>query len=500
MKSILFVQQLLACYIFLAGNVNALLPQPHSTPSVAVLPKAATTKAAAPIAGKSSLQSATVSLASSFTSPSGTPLPNGANATDILKFDPPVLKLSPSMAAQNFSVSLKEAPKSVVVITFETNEYMRLDRCQLIFSPQNFSQPQPIRVYAAGDVLTNEQTKSFKTEIKARVRCNCNADRSQSIYPVEREFKKSRVCASNGDPHYLQFNGVPFTYMGSGEKNYYMVKSKRFSVVTHLRTCNVGLGARCNDALGIRFMDTVMKMSVKQNAAKDPAYILETFGPASGITVTKQNPSSVEFKTEDGATVSVTIHHTGASFGIMLDISVQVPGFYAGMVDGLCGTFSVEDNQQAQNKQEADKNSLDAKYTVPENENILACNNQCPGIKNSLANSAGHGQEKFGLECAASDANADAVLNQQGRVNQAQAQDVIPENEFRIRPAKIPKNGPGESNEAYCKRIFSNLKCGKLDGSFHADACAQDCKISGKCELVARPLMQTFQREVSFYR
>ncbi len=125
----------------------------------------------------------------------------GFATTQLINFQPAILKLAASPNGQAFTVALKEAPQGIVTMTFETSRYVRLERCQITFSPQNFSQAQTINAYASGDVVTTGKSKDFSTEIKVAMFCastDSKFNRVQQVYKVERGFVESRRCSSVG--------------------------------------------------------------------------------------------------------------------------------------------------------------------------------------------------------------------------------------------------------------------------------------------------------------
>jgi hypothetical protein len=273
--------------------------------------------------------------------------------------------------------------------------------------------------------------------------------------------------------------------MGNDQGVYYLVKSPRLSV--QARHSRVVKKATINTGFAIRFKDSVVTVTVKESPEGQTPCDIQQYGRKSGLTVSRRSAKSMLIRTEDGVIITMSFTKMKKRNLTRIDAHIQVPGLYAGQIDGLCGRFEAGENNADKGGEITKDNG--EKYAVPANENLFQCHDKCSGL-NQVETSA-----KSGHKCAITDI-ATGSGGGGGSTNATVSQESkIEESNVVVVPVIPPNVNDKESNEQYCKRVFDNLQCGKLDGSFYTNACVEDSRILQDMDSVVKPLMDAFQRE-----
>jgi hypothetical protein len=395
------------------------------------------------------------------------------NLRNILTFNPPTLSMAVSLNGDSFHVSLNRPPKNTVTVSFGTSGFVNLDKCQLTFTPQNFSMPQLVRAFPAGAIGTQSQLSgSIRTGIKARIisggENGIPLSEANAAYPVQRQFKAPKTCVTAGDPHFQMFNGQGHDFQGVNQQVYYLVKSPRLTVLARHSTACGFAPTLCNEAIAMRYGNSVILVSTTRN---QNSYDLKILGSKSGLLITRQTKDNLVVRSEDGALVTMTIHPT------YIDAVVEIPGSYENQVSGLCGGFTKSLPEAG-----------GASNAVPANENLFICQDKCASNVAPIPE---------GNKCVIVPAKLDPVNPTSSSIPKTPVVSKTPVTNVVINPPIIPTNQAGETCDVYCNRMFGGLDCAKVNKKFYISSCTRDCKIIGheRMKTVAENLMQTFQRE-----
>jgi hypothetical protein len=273
------------------------------------------------------------------------------------------------------------------------------------------------------------------------------------------------------------FEGKLHNFMGRDGGEYVFVQSTRMTIITRHKQFRRP-GVTVNNAIAIRFYDSVLIITPKEGAKETSKTELpvnfQQFGSMRGLSVIKKTNRNAQIRTGDGAIIVIgyrlrIMDNEGI---VILSITVNLPGFYNGQVDGLCGRIGQP--QELITKQSGER------YAVKEEENLFKCQNKCPAYKT-----------------VRSDMNR-CIAKFEGKAIQSGDKNVnLERTTFEVKELQVSSQQPGENDDAFCSRIFSGLRCGKVDSNYYVRACAEDCKVAGNCNKIAKQYMTSFQREVS---
>jgi hypothetical protein len=389
---------------------------------------------------------------------------------DILSFHPPILSLDRKLSGQEFSVHLNRAPKYPVTVSFGSPDIANLDRCQLTFTPSNYSLPQKVLAFAAGSFVSTQKHTGEKHG-NISVLLTSSGLQANASYSVQSVYGESRKCVSSGDPHFSTFDGQRHNFQGISGNVYYLLKSPRAIVMARqTNNCTSHRGLTCNQAVAVRLKDGVVVAEIGNDAI-----IVKQYGKSGHVHVQYQTPLSITITTSDDLTVSVTASSKSMTH---INIILNVPAIYSGETSGLCGSFSG-----------TEKEAGGAANLVPGDKNLFICHNKCK--MDVPANTPVGGKCIIIPPMPVPRHTKSSALPKKPVVTQTKVTDI------KINPAILPTNKPKDRCAGYCKRIFGKLKCFKLDTKYYQDSCTSDCKILGKDKMkaIAEDMMNTFQRQ-----
>jgi hypothetical protein len=218
------------------------------------------------------------------------------------------------------------------------------------------------------------------------------------------------------------------------------------------------------------------------------------------MNVARDSNGELEIRTKDGSQILLTYNQgLDPSEVPRLDINIILPGFYTGKVDGMCSSTT---------------GTIDSsKVTVQNSENLFLCRDKCASIlshrgqvtanKCAVFNSWTKTKASLSVSVPATASSSSGSMSLTNRTKSssssliiAQPTPKIVEWRTNIQQIIVPKKNITETPENYCYRIFQNLKCGKVNGAFYAQACAKDVKVmEKKFESFVKMYMHSYQRD-----
>jgi len=312
------------------------------------------------------------------------PPPNPANPPDVppsipaasplVEVTPPLLTVQSTQASCPLQVKLKKKPVGPVSVYMQASN-MGFSSCELKFDENNWDKTQEVQAiplpYFTDATVSREVEGTF---IIAALK-DPSMNKNELKYKVVRDKGKAATCESNGDPHYLGFNGMRYDFL-SCPGNFYLVKSDFLTIETVTKKWINH--AHVNEVVAIRFGKTVYILHCDKGLSLASA-------TAEGVQVIESpNKKDFHFKLSDGSEVKASIAFSSMNY---INIVVELAEHAKGKVNGLCGKW-VDGDQKfygPDDKPVATADEWGRKWVVPENDNIFACTDKCPGAANAQA-------------------------------------------------------------------------------------------------------------------
>jgi len=246
---------------------------------------------------------------------------------------------------------------------------MGFSACELKFDENNWDKPQTLQAIPLPYFTDATVSREIEASFKIAALKDPSMNKNELKYKIIRDKGKGAVCQSNGDPHYLGFNGMRYDFLTCAG-NYYLVKSKFLTIETITRKWENN--AHTNEALAIRFGKTVYILHADKGL---------TCGSASkeGVEVIESaDKLGFHFKLADGSEIKANIRNSRVKY---IDITVELAEHAKGQVNGLCGKWV--DVQKFYGPDDKETNIPPEQWgklwVVPENDNVFACTDKCAG-------------------------------------------------------------------------------------------------------------------------
>ena len=279
-------------------------------------------------------------------------------------------------------VKLNRAPTQNVKVFLETST-LQLSNCTLLFTPQNFNQPQTVRLMPAPYFpAPNVDPKRPAETISAHIAPDgALPQKSIQTATVKYQTHAGATCTSYGDPHFTTFDGRTYDFMGRGD--YYLVKSPRLEIQTR-QTQYYGGSATINTQVVVRFQKTVFVFTSGLLVKGQPTLKLQklTQFKDDRIHILSVNEQSYTVTFFDGSSIKIVVSDPSQKY---FNVAVNLSGyFFNDGVSGLCGNFN--------GKREDDVlNPEDFKVPQPSNYLVNGPNVQTPDFTHTQAAPQGAG-------------------------------------------------------------------------------------------------------------
>ncbi|KNC81950.1 hypothetical protein, variant [Sphaeroforma arctica JP610] len=285
-----------------------------------------------------------------------------------------------------FEARLSEKPTETVyvdIFNLAGGDIFGVDKCVLVFTPENWETPQRVHVAPILDSVSNRKVEGTMW-ITLEPRDNDQfapggvAVIDPATAPTAGGLEPGRVqCKGWGDPHYTMFDGSRFNLYAQGMFTLFRNYDGDLGVQTYLQPCDdIGAQVSCTFIGYMTYKGTKVQFSMNQGTSFDDIWdptvqvdILADGGTAVGFT--QESANKVVFSLPNGIKVTCTTgfyrtQRTDGNHWRYLNYYVEAPASQQDRLLGLCGYFNGDGSDE-----NTDASWLATEWIVPSSEWII---------------------------------------------------------------------------------------------------------------------------------
>lgn len=242
--------------------------------------------------------------------------------------NPPKLVFGDSAIAHTVKIKLNKKPEKAVGVFFSSPS-INFKECLLKFDSNNWNTEQTLTVSPSPFLTKSEKERNLQIDFMLSSRDPAFHLKSKG-YDMVRSSEHGGVCTAAGDPHFRNFGGRTFDFMGTG--TFYYVKSKYLSVMASLRCPHFNRGVTIATSVAIRYGKSRWMIGINSGERVASANL-------DGMVIERGgNGAQFRIVCNDGAVISISKNFWQHG-EFYLDITITLPFHYKNRVGGICGNI-----------------------------------------------------------------------------------------------------------------------------------------------------------------
>ncbi|XP_057305119.1 uncharacterized protein LOC130642063 [Hydractinia symbiolongicarpus] len=225
---------------------------------------------------------------------------------------------------------------------------VQLSTCMLSFKPNSPSM-QELFIYPTQDFIDVGKTTVTITPVVSKPTNMFDWHNHAPSQPIKvtTQSVTTASCSSSGDPYIRTYDRQWYSFFNIGD--FVLAQSRKNNFKIHIRTFDCLQGVTCNCAVAAQEKDDIVAIDMCNSVA--PKFRFPTGHRPSPETKLKEiNPTRFQIEFSSGTSIIFQVHRrtNRPSFA---NIYVQVPSIYYKEVEGLCGTFDGNINNDMTSKE-----------------------------------------------------------------------------------------------------------------------------------------------------